>query len=42
MTGEELKKYIIIQLTNFNESDVKFLKQLYTFIKKYQKEKGGH
>lgn len=40
MNGEDLKKYIIIQVTNFNEVDSRFLLQLCTFIKKYLKEKG--
>lgn len=40
MNEEDLKKYITIQLKNFNEHDTKFLMKLCTFIKKYQKEKG--
>lgn len=42
MNAEECKTYIIIQLEKLDESDTRFLRQLYAFIKRYIEEKRGH
>lgn len=42
MNIEEIKKYIIQQIKNMDENDIRFTAQISTFIKKYQEGKRGH
>lgn len=42
MKNEEYKKIIIEMLNYLNDSDIVFLKQIYTLIKKHLERKRGH
>lgn len=42
MSMEECKKYIILQVERFSESDLRFARQICTLIKRYRKEKGEY
>lgn len=42
MKNEEYKKIIVEMLNYLNDSDIVFLKQIYTLIKKHIERKRGH
>lgn len=42
MKNEEYKKIIVEMLDYLNDSDIVFLKQIYTLIKKHLERKRGH
>lgn len=42
MSVEQIKHYILNMVEQMDEADERFLKQISTFIRRYDEEKRGH